>query len=117
MSLIESSPSGRRPRRKQAAEGLDRRNLRWPAGSAAPATPALFDRSAAVPPGPVPSPHRPSLDQQVACDLADLAAAGEPPGGLQPEPPTPLLPGGRVPAPLHVPHAPVISKLVFDVTT
>jgi hypothetical protein len=31
------------------------------------------------------------------CDLADRIAAGEPPGGLQPKPLTPLLIGGGVP--------------------
>ena len=64
--------------------------------------------SAAVPPGPVPPPHRPFGDPQVSCDLADPIAAGEPPGGLQPQPLTPLLLGGRVPASLRIPHASVI---------
>jgi len=46
----------------------------------------------------------PRRDPQVVCDLADPVAAGEPPGGLQPQPLPPLLLGGRVPAPLRVPH-------------
>ena len=73
--------------------------------------------STAVPPGPVPPPHRPLGDPQVVCDLADLLAAGEPLSGLQPEPLAPLLPGGRVPAPLRIPHAPVIRPRPPGVTT
>ena len=50
-------------------------------------------------------------------DLADRIAAGEPPGGLYPQPLTPLLLGGRVPAPLRIPHALVIRPRPPDVTT
>jgi hypothetical protein len=50
-------------------------------------------------------------------DLADRVAAGEPPGGLQPQPLTPLLLGGRIPAPLRIPHVPVIRPQPADVTT
>ena len=73
--------------------------------------------SAAVLPGPVPPPHRTFRDPQVMRDLADRVAAGEPPGGLQPQPLTPLLLGGRVPAPLRIPHASVIRPRPHDVTT
>ena len=79
-----------------------------------------FDRSASVPavlPGPVPPPHRPFGDPQVVRDLADPVAAGEPPRGLQPQPLTPLLLGGRIPAPLRIPHALVILRQPADVTT
>jgi hypothetical protein len=62
----------------------------------------------AIPPGPVPPPHRPLGDPQVAGDLPDRVAAREPPGGLQPQPLTPLLLGGRIPTPLRIPHTPVI---------
>ena len=62
----------------------------------------------AVLPGPVPPPHRPYGDPQVICDLVDHIAGGEPPGGLQPQPLTPLLLGGRIPAPLRIPHTSVI---------
>ena len=68
-------------------------------------------------PGPVPPPHRPFSDPQVARDLIDLIAAGEPPGGLHPQLLTPLLLGGRVPAPLRVPHTPVIRPKPAHVTT
>ena len=50
-------------------------------------------------------------------DLGDSFAAGEPPAGLQPQPLTPLLLGGRVPAPLCIPHALVILRQAADVTT
>jgi hypothetical protein len=50
-------------------------------------------------------------------DLVDLVAAGEPLGCLQPEPITPLLPGGRVPAGLRIPHASVIRPQASGVTT
>ena len=73
--------------------------------------------SPAIPPGPVPAPHRAFGDPQVACDLADRVAAGEPPGGLHPQPLTPLLLGGRVPAPLRIPHALVIRPRASGVTT
>ena len=63
---------------------------------------------AAVPPGPVPPPHRPFGDPQVPRDLADPVAAGEPPGGFQPQALTPLLLGGGIPASLRIPHASVI---------
>ncbi len=74
-------------------------------------------RGAAVPPGPVPPPHRPSGDPQVVRDLIDLIAPGEPPGSLQPQPLPPLLLGGRIPAPLCIPHALVIRRKPADVTT
>src|SRR5882757_9856248 len=73
--------------------------------------------SPAVPPGPVPPPHRPLGHPQVAGDLTDRVAAGEPPGGLQPQPLTALLLGGRVPAPLRIPHNPVIRPQPAAVTT
>ena len=79
-----------------------------------------LDRSAsgsAVLPGPVPPPHRPFGDPHVVRDLRDRVAAGEPPGGLQPQPLTPLLLGGRIPAPLRIPHALVIRPQPADVTT
>ncbi len=47
-------------------------------------------------------------------DLADRVAAGEPPGGLYPQLLTPLLLGGRVPAPLRIPHASVIPPPTHD---
>jgi integrase len=71
----------------------------------------------AVLPGPAPPPHRPFSDPQVIRDLADRVAAGEPPGSLQPQPLTPLLLGGRIPAPLRIPHTPVIRPRPPDVTT
>jgi hypothetical protein len=43
-----------------------------------------------------------------SADLADPIAAGEPPGGLQPQPLPPFLLGGGVPASLPIPHASVI---------
>ena len=79
-----------------------------------------LDRSAsvaAVLPGPLPPPHRAFRDPQVMRDLADLVAAGEPPGGLQPQPLPPLLLSGRIPAPLRIPHASVIRPQPPDVTT
>ena len=72
---------------------------------------------AAVPPGPVPPPHRPWRDPQVMRDLINPVAAGEPPGGLQPQPLTPLLLGGGIPATLRIPHASVIRPQAADVTT
>src|SRR5438045_3913792 len=51
----------------------------------------------AVPPGLVPAPHRPLGHPQIVRDLADRVAAGEPPGGLQPQPLPPLLLSGRIP--------------------
>ena len=51
----------------------------------------------AVLPGPAPPPHRPFRDPQVMRDLADRVAAGEPPGGLQPQPLPPLLLAGVYP--------------------
>jgi hypothetical protein len=63
------------------------------------------------------APHRPFGDPQVARDLINRVAAGEPPGGLQPQLLTPLLLGGRVPAPLRIPHASVIRPQPADVTT
>ena len=65
----------------------------------------------------MPPPHRPRGDPQVARDLADPVTAGEPPGGLQPQPLPPLLLGGRVPAPLRIPHPLVIRPQPADVTT
>src|SRR5690242_16202831 len=50
-------------------------------------------------------------------DLADRVAAGEPPGGLQPQPLTPLLLSGCIPAPLRIPHVSVIRPRPPDVTT
>src|SRR5437763_1599273 len=71
----------------------------------------------ALPPGLMPPPHRPLGDPQVMRDLADRVAPGEPLSCLQPQPLTPLLLGGRVPAPLRIPHAPVIRPQPADVTT
>src|SRR5207247_80369 len=62
---------------------------------------------------PRPRPGHP----QVAGDFTDRVAAGEPPGGLQPQPLTALLLGGRVPAPLRIPHNPVIRPQPAAVTT
>jgi hypothetical protein len=73
--------------------------------------------SAAVLPGPVPPPHRPFSDPQVSRDLTDRIAAGEPPGGFQPQPLAPLLLGGGIPASLRIPHASVIRPQPADVTT
>src|SRR5579859_8003532 len=72
---------------------------------------------AAIPPGPVPPPHRPLRHPQVVRDLADRLSPGEPPGCLQPQPPTPLLLSGRIPASLRIPHTPVIRPPRADVTT
>ena len=72
---------------------------------------------AAIPPGSVPPPHRPRRNSQIVRDLADPVAAGELPGGLQPQPLTPLLLGGRVPAPLRIPHTSVIRPRPANVTT
>ena len=55
-------------------------------------------------------------DPQVVCDLVECVAAGEPPGGLQSQPLPPLR-SGRVPAPLRVPHAPVIGPRPSGVAT
>jgi len=74
-------------------------------------------RGPAVPPGLVPAPHRPWCDPQVLRDLVDPVSASEPPGGLQPQPLTPLLLSGRIPAPLRIPHASVIRPQPADVTT
>ena len=71
----------------------------------------------AVPPGPPPPPHRPFRDPQVMRDLTDRVTAGEPPGGLQPQPLAPLLLSGRVPASLRIPHASVIRPRSPRVTT
>ena len=73
--------------------------------------------SPAVPPGLPPSPHRSFCDPQVLRDLLDRVAAGEPARGLQPQPFTQLLLGGRVPATLRIPHASVIRPQPADVTT
>src|SRR5438477_7390027 len=54
--------------------------------------------SPAIPPGPVPAPHRALGDPQVVRDLADLVAAGEPSGRLHPQPLPALLLSRRVPA-------------------
>ena len=72
--------------------------------------------SAAVAPGPPPPPHRPLSDPQVPGDLLDPVAAGEPLRGPQPQPLAPLLLGGRVPAPLRIPHIPVIRPRLPGVT-
>ena len=72
--------------------------------------------SAAVPPGLMPPPHRPLGDPQVMRDLADRVAPGEPFSCLQPQPLSPLLLGRRVPAPLRIPHAPVIRPQPADAT-
>ena len=58
-------------------------------------------------------------DPQVMRDLADRISPGEPLSCLQPQPQplAPLLLGGRVPAPLRIPHAPVIRPQPADVTT
>jgi hypothetical protein len=50
-------------------------------------------------------------------DFIEIVAAGEPPGGLQPQPVAPLLLGGRLPAPLRIPHTPVIRLQPAGVTT
>jgi hypothetical protein len=68
-------------------------------------------------PGFTPSPHRPFGDPQVMRDLADPLAASEPPGRFQPQSLPPLLLGRHVPAPLRIPHAPVIRQHPADVTT
>src|SRR4029077_15201244 len=65
----------------------------------------------------MPPPHRPFRDPQVVRDLANRVAAGEALSSLQPQPLTPLLLGGGVPAPLPIPHAPVIRPQPADVTT
>jgi hypothetical protein len=49
-------------------------------------------------------------------DLLDHIAAGEPFGCLKPYLLAPLLLGGRVPASLRVPHAPVIRRKPANVT-
>src|SRR5260221_493601 len=72
-----------------------------------PPRPARPCPTAALPPG----------DPQVVSDLADPVATGEPPGCLQPQPFTPLLLGGRIPAPLRIPHTSVICPQAADVTT
>ncbi len=65
----------------------------------------------------MPAPDRPFGDPQVVRDLADRIATGEPPGCCQPQPLAPLLLGGRVPAPLRIPHASVIRPPRPSVTT
>jgi len=65
----------------------------------------------------MPAPDRPFGDPQVVRDLADHIATGEPPGCCQPQPLAPLLLGGRVPAPLRIPHASVIRPPRPSVTT
>jgi len=50
-------------------------------------------------------------------DMLALAARMSLEGGLQPQPFTPLLLGGRVPATLRIPHASVIRPQPADVTT
>src|SRR5262249_1282833 len=72
--------------------------------------------SAAVPPGPMPSSHRPFGDPQVVRDLIDPVAPGEPFGCMQPQPLAPLLLSRRVPATLRIPHIPVIRPQPADVT-
>jgi hypothetical protein len=74
-------------------------------------------RGPAVPPGPAPPPDRPLGDPQVVRDLADRVAAGEPSGRRQPQTLTPLLLGGRVPAPLRIPRGPAIRRRPPNVTT
>ena len=54
---------------------------------------------------------------QVVRDLAYLVTTSGPPGGLEPQLFAPLLLGERVPAPLRIPHAPVIRPQPADVTT
>jgi hypothetical protein len=71
----------------------------------------------AIPPRPVPPPHRPFRHPQVMRDLTDRIAAGKPPGGPQPQPLTPQLLSGRIPAPLRIPHIPVIRPRPPGVTT
>jgi hypothetical protein len=82
------------------------------AGSDSPATPAPGPQRfcTAVPPGLAPPPHRPFGEPQVVRDLADRVATGEPVRGLQPQPFTPLLLSGRIPATLRIPHAPVNAR-------
>jgi len=71
----------------------------------------------AVAPGLVPPPHRPGHNPQVVRDLINPVAAGEPLSRPQPQPLTPLLLGGRVPAPLRIPHALVIRPDGVAVTS
>lgn len=74
-------------------------------------------RSPAVPPGLPPPPHRPVRDPQVRRDHRGAVPAREPLGRSQSQLLTPLLFGGRVPASLRIPHAPVIRQQTADVTT
>ena len=62
---------------------------------------------------PPPAPSNP----EIVRDLIDRVAAGGPPGGFQPQPLPALLLGGRVPAPLRIPHIPVIRPQPADVMT
>src|ERR1700733_837793 len=71
----------------------------------------------AVLPRPPPPPYRTRRDPQVLRDLTDPVPAGEPHGRFQPQPLTPLPLRRRVPAPLRIPHAPVIRRKPADVTT
>ena len=62
----------------------------------------------AVPPGPVPPPHRPGLTRRSCAISLIPSPRANRPAASQPQPLTPLLLGGRVPAPLRIPHALVI---------
>src|SRR5260370_847019 len=62
-------------------------------------------------------PPSPRGARKAGGDLAAPVATGEPPGCLQPQPFTPLLLGGRIPAPLRIPHTSVICPQAADVTT
>jgi len=73
--------------------------------------------STAIPPGPVPPPHRPLGHPKVVRNLLDRLVPSEPARGLQPQPLAPLLLSGRVPAPLRIPHIPVIRSQPAAVTT
>jgi hypothetical protein len=79
-----------------------------------------LDLSAWVPPSRQDLCQRrtgPLGDPQIVGDLADRVATGEPPGCIQPQPLAPPLLGGRVPAPLRIPHASVIRQPRPGVTT
>ncbi len=80
-------------------------------------TPGPKRRGPAVLPGPPPPPHRPRRNPQVVRDLVNPVSPDEPPSGLQPQPLTPLLLRGCVPASLRIPHVLVLRPQPADVTT